>query len=70
MQKELTILSIFEKKPVGEINFRTIRIGCNMALDTGNYTFTFEDKNKFQHAIVSLMSGMERIGKYHPIIHL
>ncbi len=41
-----------------------------MALDTGNYTFTFEDKNKFQHAIVSLMSGMERIGKYHPIIHL
>ncbi|MCS1331235.1 SgcJ/EcaC family oxidoreductase [Escherichia coli] len=35
-----------KKKPVGEINFRTIRIGCNMALDTGNYTFTFEDKKQ------------------------
>ncbi|KHN56233.1 SgcJ/EcaC family oxidoreductase [Pectobacterium fontis] len=32
-----------EKKPVGKIDTRTIRIGCNKAVDTGTYTFTFGD---------------------------
>lgn len=32
------------KKPVGKIDSRTIRIGCNKAIDTGTYTFTFADK--------------------------
>lgn len=31
------------KKPVGKIDSRTIRIGCNKAIDTGHYTFTFGD---------------------------
>ncbi|WP_442897165.1 SgcJ/EcaC family oxidoreductase [Erwinia sp. CGal63] len=31
------------KKPVGHIDSRTIRIGCNKAIDTGTYTFTFGD---------------------------
>lgn len=31
------------KKPVGKINTSTIRIGCNKAIDTGTYTFTFAD---------------------------
>ncbi|MFC3395598.1 SgcJ/EcaC family oxidoreductase [Brenneria rubrifaciens] len=34
------------KKPRGKINSRTIRIGCNKAIDTGIYTFTFADKSK------------------------
>lgn len=34
-----------EKKPIGKIDSRTIRIGCNKAIDTGTYTFTFEDKS-------------------------
>lgn len=34
-----------EKKPVGTIDSRTIRIGCNKAIDTGTYTFTFADKS-------------------------
>ncbi|CNE38346.1 SgcJ/EcaC family oxidoreductase [Yersinia nurmii] len=34
-----------EKKPVGKIDSRTIRIGCNKAVDTGTYTFTFSDKS-------------------------
>jgi len=34
------------KKPVGHIDSRTIRIGCNKAIDTGNYTFTFGDGSK------------------------
>jgi uncharacterized protein (TIGR02246 family) len=32
-----------EKKPVGKIDSRTIRLGCNKAIDTGTYTFTFAD---------------------------
>ncbi|SPP31856.1 hypothetical protein ARAF_1522 [Arsenophonus endosymbiont of Aleurodicus floccissimus] len=33
------------KKPVGKIDSRTIRIGCNKAIDIGTYTFTFKDKS-------------------------
>ncbi|MCU5772101.1 SgcJ/EcaC family oxidoreductase [Erwiniaceae bacterium BAC15a-03b] len=32
-----------EKKPVGKIDSRTIRIGCNKAIDAGTYTFSFKD---------------------------
>ncbi|MGU3525052.1 SgcJ/EcaC family oxidoreductase [Enterobacteriaceae bacterium C23F] len=34
-----------QKKPQGKIESRTIRIGCNKAIDTGVYTFTFADKS-------------------------
>ena len=34
-----------EKKPVGKIESRTIRTGCNKATDSGVYTFTFADKS-------------------------
>ncbi|HAV1840599.1 TPA: SgcJ/EcaC family oxidoreductase [Enterobacter hormaechei subsp. steigerwaltii] len=34
-----------KKKPVGKIDSRTIRLGCNKAIDTGTYTFTFADKS-------------------------
>ena len=34
-----------EKKPVGKIDSRTIRLGCNKAIDVGTYTFTFADKS-------------------------
>lgn len=34
-----------EKKPVGKIDKSTIRIGCNKAIDTGTYTFTFADSS-------------------------
>lgn len=34
-----------EKKPVGKIDSRTIRLGCNKAVDAGTYTFTFADKS-------------------------
>lgn len=37
-----------EKKPKGKIDSRTIRIGCNTAVDSGIYTFTFADKSKVQ----------------------
>jgi uncharacterized protein (TIGR02246 family) len=32
-----------ENKPVGKIDSRTIEIDCNSAIDTGLYTFTFND---------------------------
>lgn len=35
-----------ENKPVGEINMRRIKIGCNDALDAGIYTFTFGNGSK------------------------
>lgn len=31
------------KKPAGKIDTRTIRTGCNKAIDTGTYAFTFAD---------------------------
>ncbi|ELW1645672.1 SgcJ/EcaC family oxidoreductase [Enterobacter oligotrophicus] len=34
-----------KKKPRGKIDSRTIRLGCNKAIDTGVYTFTFADKS-------------------------
>lgn len=34
------------KKPTGHIDSRTIRTGCNKAIDTGTYTFTFGDGSK------------------------
>lgn len=34
-----------KKKPFGKIDTRTIRLGCNKAIDTGTYTFTFADKS-------------------------
>lgn len=34
-----------QKKPQGKINTRTIKIGCNIASDTGLYTFTIHEKN-------------------------
>jgi len=32
-----------KNKPVGKIDSRTIRLGCNKAIDTGTYTFRFAD---------------------------
>ena len=32
-----------KKKPEGSIDSRTLYIGCNMAIDTGLYTFQFEN---------------------------
>jgi uncharacterized protein (TIGR02246 family) len=34
-----------KKKPIGKIDTRYIRIGCNSAIDTGEYTFTLSDKS-------------------------
>ncbi|RPH24767.1 SgcJ/EcaC family oxidoreductase [Buttiauxella warmboldiae] len=34
-----------EKKPFGKIDSRTVRLGCNKAVDAGTYTFTFADKS-------------------------
>lgn len=35
-----------EKKPVGRIDSRTIRTGCNKAIDTGTYSFRFADNTE------------------------
>lgn len=37
-----------EKHPIGKINSRTIKLGCNKAIDTGLYTFTMDDGKKIQ----------------------
>lgn len=37
--------TFLKKKPVGKIDSRTIRTGCNKAIDTGIYTFTFGDNS-------------------------
>ncbi|MDL2408259.1 SgcJ/EcaC family oxidoreductase [Rhizobium calliandrae] len=35
-----------EKRPQGSIDLRVIRVGCNMATDSGMYTFSFADGTK------------------------
>ena len=42
-EKEDYFVHFLEKKPVGQIDFRTIEIDCNTAIDAGLYTFTFND---------------------------
>ncbi|MBD8144767.1 SgcJ/EcaC family oxidoreductase [Pantoea agglomerans] len=43
-QERIDYFKAFLKKgPSGKIDSRTIRIGCNKAIDTGVYTFTFKD---------------------------
>ncbi|CUW44639.1 hypothetical protein B3286c1_1973 [Brucella vulpis] len=45
-EREDYFRGFLKKKPVGHIDSRTIRTGCNEALDTGTYTFTFGDGSK------------------------
>jgi uncharacterized protein (TIGR02246 family) len=40
-EKEDYFHHFLENKPVGKIDTRTIKIGCNTAVDAGLYTFTF-----------------------------
>lgn len=42
-EREDYFRDFLKKKPVGHIDSRTIRTGCNKAIDTGTYTFTFYD---------------------------
>lgn len=37
------------KKPQGKIDRRIINLGCNIASDTGIYTFTLHEKGKIKH---------------------
>jgi uncharacterized protein (TIGR02246 family) len=45
-EKEDYFEHFLEKKPVGQIDFRTIEIDCNVAIDSGLYTFTYGDGSK------------------------
>lgn len=45
-EREDYFRGFLKKKPVGHIDSHTIRTGCNEALDTGTYTFTFGDGSK------------------------
>lgn len=40
-EKEDYFHHFLENKPVGKIDFRTIEVDCNTAIDSGLYTFTF-----------------------------
>jgi uncharacterized protein (TIGR02246 family) len=42
-EKEDYFVHFLEKKPVGKIDFRSIEIDCNTAVDAGLYTFTYGD---------------------------
>lgn len=46
-QERIDYFKDFLKKgPSGKIDSRTIRIGCNKAIDAGVYTFTFNDNTQ------------------------
>ncbi|MCU6336876.1 nuclear transport factor 2 family protein [Enterobacter quasiroggenkampii] len=57
-----------EKKPVGKIDSRTIRLGCNKAVDSGTYTFTFADNTKVsaRYTFTYAWTGKEwKISSHH-----
>lgn len=57
-----------KKKPVGNIDSRTIRIGCNKAIDTGTYTFKFADKTEVsaRYTFTYAFNGNEwKISSHH-----
>jgi uncharacterized protein (TIGR02246 family) len=45
-EKEDYFVHFLEDKPVGKIDFRSIEIDCNTAIDAGLYTFSFKDGSK------------------------
>ncbi|XGI79106.1 SgcJ/EcaC family oxidoreductase [Enterobacter hormaechei] len=57
-----------EKKPVGKIESRTIRTGCNKAIDSGVYTFTFADNTSItaRYTFTYAWNGNEwKISSHH-----
>lgn len=57
-----------EKKPVGKIESRTIRTGCNKAIDSGVYEFTFADNTrvKARYTFTYAWDGYEwKISSHH-----
>ncbi|WP_431194872.1 SgcJ/EcaC family oxidoreductase [Enterobacter cloacae] len=57
-----------KKKPYGKIDSRTIRLGCNKAIDTGTYTFTFADKSTVtaRYTFTYVWDGKEwKISSHH-----
>lgn len=61
-EKEEYFHHFLEKAPSGEIDFRQIEIGCNMAVDSGLYTFTFaktQETIKARYSFVYRWDGAE-----------
>lgn len=57
-----------EKKPTGKIDSRKIMIGCNKAVDTGLYTFTFSDNTsvKARYTFTYVWDGLNwKISSHH-----
>lgn len=57
-----------EKKPVGEIENRVIRLGCNKAIDTGTYSFTYVSGEKIyaRYTFTYVWNGDEwKISTHH-----
>lgn len=56
------------KKPTGKIESRTIRLGCNKAIDSGVYKFTFADKSEVtaRYTFTYTFDGKEwKISSHH-----
>ena len=49
-EKEDYFVHFLENRPSGKIDFRSIELGCNSAVDAGLYTFTFAKTGDVVHA--------------------
>ena len=49
-EKEDYFVHFLENQPSGKIDFRSIELGCNSAVDAGLYTFTFAKTGDVVHA--------------------
>jgi uncharacterized protein (TIGR02246 family) len=66
-------VDFLKDKPSGEINERIIRIGCNVALDVGLYTFTYapppprpaKDPTKARYSYVYEYDGVHWLIAHH-----
>lgn len=60
--------AFLKKGPTGKINSRKIRIGCNKAIDTGVYTFSFKDNSHVtaRYTFTYVWDGQEwKISTHH-----
>jgi uncharacterized protein (TIGR02246 family) len=62
-------VDFLKKHPVGTINQRTIRIGCDWASDTGLYTFKLTDGNKTSSVEARYSFVYEEINGQWLIVH-
>ncbi|MBE9201409.1 SgcJ/EcaC family oxidoreductase [Nodularia sp. LEGE 06071] len=55
-------VKFLQQKPVGKINYRSIRLYCGVAIDSGTYTFTVVNNDQIQEVPARYTFVYNRVG--------